>query len=225
MQKAIVLCSGGLDSTVCLAEARRLGFEITALTFRYGQRHAREVESAQNAARAMGAVDHRIVDLDLAALCHSSLTGHGDVPKDQVGSPEAIPSTYVPARNIIFLSLAAGLAESIGARDVFIGVNAIDYSGYPDCRPEFILAFEQMISVGTKAGVEGSPLHIHTPLIALSKADIVRRGDALGVDFSLTHSCYDPLPDGRSCGRCDSCHLRRKGFAEAGVDDPIQYAE
>ncbi len=226
MKKAVVLLSGGLDSTTCLALAKRAGFEPTCLTVSYGQRHAVELERARAVAKAMGVADMRVVTVDLRAIGGSALTADIAVPKhddvSQVGA--AIPPTYVPARNTLFLALALGLAEAVGARDIFIGVNAVDYSGYPDCRPEFIRAFEALAALATKAGAEGERFTIHAPLSGMTKADIIRAGVAAGVDYGLTHSCYDPLPDGRACGRCDSCLLRRKGFADAGVPDPTRYA-
>ncbi len=218
---AVVLLSGGLDSATCLAIARAQGFEPLCLSIDYGQRHAIELERAKQIAQAAGA-PLRIVSLDLRAIGGSALTDEIPVPK----APETvsgIPSTYVPARNTIFLSLALGLAEVVGARDIFIGVNAIDYSGYPDCRPEFIRAFESLARLATKAGVEGARFSIHAPLSGMNKAQIIREGVRLGVDYAATHSCYDPAPDGRACGQCDSCRLRRRGFAEAGVPDPTRY--
>lgn len=223
--KAVILLSGGLDSATCLALARQQGFECVALTVAYGQRHAVEIEQAKLVAKAMGVVDHRVVSLDLRAIGGSALTDDIEVPKhddvSQLG--EGIPATYVPARNTIFLGLALGLAEVVGSTDIFIGVNALDYSGYPDCRPEFIRAFEAMANLATKAGVEGRRLTIHAPLSGLTKAGIIRAGVAAGVDYSVTHSCYDPLPGGLACGRCDSCLLRQKGFAEANLADPTRY--
>jgi 7-cyano-7-deazaguanine synthase len=219
---AVVLLSGGLDSYTAAAVARRDGFAIAALSINYGQRHARELEAAKAVARALGAERHLELDLDLTKVGGSSLTSSAiDVPKDQPIDPSVIPSTYVPARNTIFLSLAMGWAEALGASDIYIGVNALDYSGYPDCRPEFIRAFEAMARLATRAGVEGTPLTIHTPLIHLSKADIIRLGLSLGLDYGLTHSCYDPRADGSPCRRCDSCRLRAAGFAEAGATDPL----
>ena len=220
--KAVCLLSGGLDSATCLAHARREGYDCYALSFDYGQRHRIELEAAARVAAALGASEHRVVRLDPGAFGGSALTGAVAVPKgrslEQMG--QGIPVTYVPARNTIFLSFALARAEVLGANDVFIGVNAIDYSGYPDCRPEYIEAFERMANLATKAAVEGGArLRIHTPLIRLSKAAIVRLAASLGVDFSLTHSCYDPDTDGRPCGACDSCLLRRKGFEEAGIED------
>ncbi len=224
--KAVVLVSGGLDSATILAIAREQGFEPYAISFDYGQRHRFELEAARKVCAANGVTQHITMPLDLRAFGGSALTSDIAVPKDR--SDEAmsagIPITYVPARNTIFLSLALGWAEVLSAFDLFIGVNAVDYSGYPDCRPAFIDAFEKLANLATKAGVEGTGLwKIHTPLINLSKADIIRRGVGLGVDYSLTHSCYDPDAGGTSCGRCDSCRLRRKGFAEAGLSDPIRY--
>jgi 7-cyano-7-deazaguanine synthase len=219
--KAVVLLSGGLDSYTAGAIARAEGFELYALTVAYGQRHAAEIDAARRVARALGAARHVELQLDLAAFGGSSLTGGGEVPKDRAIEAPGIPSTYVPARNTVFLSLALAWAESLGARDIVIGVNAVDYSGYPDCRPEFIHAFESVAALATKAGVEGARFRIHTPLVALSKADIVRRGLALGLDYGLTHSCYDPGPGGAPCRRCDSCVLRARGFAEAGARDPL----
>ncbi len=223
MKKAVVLYSGGLDSTTCMAIARSQGFEAYALSFAYGQRHSVELQKARDYAPLIGAKDHMVVDIDLRKMGGSALTADIDVPKTGV-EEDAIPITYVPARNTIFLSFALGWAEVLGASDIFIGVNALDYSGYPDCRPEFIEAFEKMANLATKAGVEGNPYRIHTPLIHLTKAETIRQGVALGVDYALTHSCYDPTPEGLSCGECDSCRLRLKGFAEAGLEDPVPYA-
>ncbi len=223
MKKAVVLYSGGLDSTTCMAIARSQGFEAYALSFAYGQRHSVELQKARDYAPLIGAKDHMVVDIDLRKMGGSALTADIDVPKTGV-EEDAIPITYVPARNTIFLSFALGWAEVLGASDIFIGVNALDYSGYPDCRPEFIEAFEKMANLATKAGVEGDPYRIHTPLIHLTKAETIRQGVALGVDYALTHSCYDPTPEGLSCGECDSCRLRLKGFAEAGLEDPVPYA-
>ncbi len=223
MKKAVVLYSGGLDSTTCLALARSEGFAPYAISFAYGQRHKTELEVAKANATAMGAVEHLVVEFDLRQMGGSALTSNIEVPKEGVGSD--IPVTYVPARNTIFLSFALGWAEVLGAFDIFIGVNALDYSGYPDCRPEYIAAFETMANLATKAGVEGSGrFEIHAPLIRLTKAEIIRQGLALGVDYGRTHSCYDPTDEGLACGLCDSCRLRLKGFAEAGVTDPIRYA-
>lgn len=223
-EKAVCLLSGGLDSTTALAEARAQGFGCYALSFDYGQRHRVELLAAARVARALGAAEHRVVTIDLRQFGASALTADIDVPKhESVREIEpGIPVTYVPARNTIFLAFALAWAEVLQASGIFLGVNAIDYSGYPDCRPEFIEAFERMANLATKAGVEGQTrVRIHTPLILMSKADIVKRAVALGVDLSLTYSCYDPLPSGRPCGACDSCLLRRKGFAEANVDDPV----
>jgi 7-cyano-7-deazaguanine synthase len=219
MPDAVVLLSGGLDSYTAAALVAADGFALHALTVRYGQVHVREVEAARAVAKALGVRNHIALDLDLRAIAASALTGASEVPKDRP-IDASIPSTYVPARNTIFLSLALAWAETLGAADLVIGVNALDYSGYPDCRPEYIAAFETMAALATKAGVEGARLRIHTPLVSLSKADIIRRGLALGLDYGLTHSCYDPGPDGRPCGRCDSCVLRAKGFADAGSPDP-----
>jgi 7-cyano-7-deazaguanine synthase len=227
-EKAVVLLSGGLDSTTALAVAQSAGYEICAMSFRYGQRHSLELESAGRVAKAMGVEKHLIINFDLRSIGGSALTDQIEVPKER-GAEEiasGIPVTYVPARNTIFLSFALAWAEVLGAQDIFIGVNALDYSGYPDCRPEYIDAFEKMANLATKAGVEGRlRLKIHTPLIAMTKAEIIRTGLRLGVDYSLTHSCYDPGPQGVSCGKCDSCLLRLKGFAEAGASDPLRYAK
>lgn len=221
--KAVVLYSSGLDSTTCLAMAARDGFAPHAISFSYGQRHSHELTVAKANARRLGAVEHLVVDFDLRRMGGSALTADIDVPKE--GGGEEIPVTYVPARNTIFLSFALGWAEVLGAFDIYIGVNALDYSGYPDCRPEFVTAFETMANLATRAGVEGSGrFRIHTPLIAMTKAEIILAGTALGVDYGLTHSCYDPTPEGLSCGRCDSCRLRLKGFSEAGLKDPLRYA-
>jgi 7-cyano-7-deazaguanine synthase len=222
--KAVVLYSGGLDSTTCLAIAKAEGYEPFAMSFAYGQRHKAELRMAEENAKEMGAVEHLIVDFDLRRIGGSALTSDIQVPKSGVGSD--IPVTYVPARNTIFLSFALGWAEVLGAFDIFIGVNALDYSGYPDCRPEYIAAFETMANLATKAAVEGAGRYaIHTPLIHLTKAEIIHRGLALGVDYSKTHSCYDPTDEGLACGRCDSCRLRLKGFAEAGAEDPVKYTK
>jgi 7-cyano-7-deazaguanine synthase len=225
MPAAVVLLSGGLDSTTAAAYARREGWALYALTIRYGQRHPHEIAAARRVAAALGVVRHVELDIDLAGFGGSSLVGDGDVPKDRAldATADAIdaPSTYVPARNTIFLSLALGWAEVIGAERIVIGVNAMDYSGYPDCRPEFIAAFEYLASLATRAGVTGRPLRIWAPLQDLTKAGIVRLGAELGVDFAITHSCYDPDPAGRPCARCDSCQLRARGFSEAGLQDPL----
>jgi len=219
--KAVVLLSGGLDSYTAAAIVRADGFDLCALTIAYGQRHVREIESARAIARALGVAHQLEMQLDLRGIGGSALTSEIDVPRDRDLAATDIPSTYVPARNTIFLSLALGWAEVLGASDLVMGVNALDYSGYPDCRPEFIAAFERVARLATRAGVEGTRFRVHTPLIAMSKADIIRRGVALGLDYGLTHSCYDPRPDGRPCGRCDSCVLRARGFREAGVADPL----
>jgi len=222
--KAVVLLSGGLDSTTVLAIAQAEGFDVYALSFAYGQRHAWELECARAVASSMGAKEHRTATIDLRAFGGSALTAEIAVPKGR--TPEEmsgeIPITYVPARNTIFLSFALAWAEVLGSSDIFIGVNALDYSGYPDCRPEFIAAFERLANLATRAGVEGRQrLKIHTPLISLTKAEIIRKGLELGVDYSLTSSCYDPSPSGAPCGRCDSCVLRQKGFRENGIEDPL----
>ena len=219
--RAVVLLSGGLDSYTAAAIARTQRFTLYALTIHYGQRHAREVEAARAVARALGIDRHLELDVDLRAIGGSSLTSDAAVPRDRDLQGSDIPSTYVPARNTIFLSLALGWAEVLGARDIVIGVNALDYSGYPDCRPEFIAAFERLADLATRAGVEGARFRVHAPLLALGKADIIRRGLELGLDYGLTHSCYDPLPGGGPCGTCDSCILRANGFREAGVADPV----
>jgi 7-cyano-7-deazaguanine synthase len=227
-RRAVVLLSGGVDSSTTLAVARQREFETYALSFRYGQRHDVEVEAARRVAQALGAARHEIITIDLRAFGGSALTDDIAVPKDRTASEigRSIPITYVPARNTIFLSYALAWAEVLDAQDIFIGVNALDYSGYPDCRPEYIGAYERMANFATRAAVEQRKrIKIHTPLIHLSKADIIREGLALGVDFASTVSCYDPAPDGRACGRCDACVLRRKGFAEAGVADPTRYAD
>lgn len=226
--KAVVLLSGGLDSATVLAIAQDLGFDVAALSFRYGQRHAVEIEAAKKIAAARGVRQHQTIDFDLRQFGGSALTSEIEVPKHQRVEEIAsdIPVTYVPARNTIFLSFALGWAEVLGASDIFIGVNALDYSGYPDCRKEFIDAYEVMANLATKAGVEGtSRFRFHTPLIELTKAQIIHRGLELGVDYSLTTSCYDPLPGPLACGQCDSCLLRLKGFAENGAPDPIKYRQ
>ena len=222
---AVVLRSGGLDSATALAMAHAQGFRTAALSFRYGQRHAVELDAAVKVARHLGAGQHRIVEIDLSAFGGSALTADIAVPKDRDDDQmtHGIPITYVPARNTIMLSYALAQAEVLGSGDIFIGVNAVDYSGYPDCRPDYIEAFERMANLATKAGVEGRPLKIHTPLIHMTKAQIIQTGVSLGVDYGLTRSCYDPTPDGTACGHCDSCLLRLKGFAEAGLKDPIPY--
>jgi 7-cyano-7-deazaguanine synthase len=222
MPPAVLLLSGGLDSYTAGAIVQADGHELFALTIRYGQVHTREVEAARGVARALGVTRHLELDVDLAAFGGSALVGDGGIPKDRaLDDSREIPSTYVPARNTVFLSLSLAWAEVLGAEVVAIGVNALDYSGYPDCRPEYLEAFERMASLATRAGVEGRPLRILAPLLHLSKADIIRRGIALGLDYGLTHSCYDPMADGRPCDRCDSCRLRARGFAEAGVEDPL----
>ena len=224
--KAVVLLSGGLDSATVLAIVRRDGFAPHALSFDYGQRHRVELRAAKQLGAAFG-VEHSVMCFDLRQFGASALTGDIDVPKDRPESQmsNGIPITYVPARNTIFLSFALGLAEVIGSTDIFVGVNALDYSGYPDCRPEFITAFQKLANVATKAGVEGHGIKIHAPLIHMTKAQIIAAGSKLGVDYSLTSSCYDPSPDGSACGRCDSCQLRRKGFSEAGIPDPTIYSK
>lgn len=225
-RKAVVLLSGGLDSTTVLAVAKKQGFEPYAISFRYGQRHAVELEAARRVAQAAGVERHVVCDIDLRVFGGSALTADVEVPKHESAdelSDEEIPITYVPARNTVFLSFALSYAEVIGSTDIFIGVNALDYSGYPDCRPEYIAAYEQMANLATRAGVEGNAMKIHTPLISLTKAETVELGTRLGVDYSLTLSCYDPDDDGRSCGHCDSCLLRLRGFADAGLTDPVRY--
>jgi 7-cyano-7-deazaguanine synthase len=224
--KAVVLLSGGVDSATAAALTARDGFALYALTLAYGQRHAAEIEAARRVARALSVARHEVLTIDLRAFGGSALTADIDVPKDR--TPEAmgadIPVTYVPARNTIFLSFALAWAEVLEAGDIVIGITAIDYSGYPDCRPEYIAAFERLAGLATRAGVEGRQrVHIRTPLIRMTKAEIIRAGLALGLDYALTHSCYEPSPDGAACGRCDACALRRKGFAEAGVPDPTRY--
>ena len=226
VKKAVVLSSGGIDSTTAMAIAKHEGFKIFSLSFFYGQRHAFELEAAQKVANAIGVTKHLVINIDLKQIGGSSLTDDMDVPKDrdEQEMTREIPITYVPARNTIFLSFALAWAEVLRSSDIFIGVNAIDYSGYPDCRPEYIDAFERMANLATKAGVEGiTKIKIRTPLIRLTKAQIIKKGFNLGVDYSVTHSCYDPSPQGLACGRCDSCFLRKKGFKEAGVDDPTRY--
>ena len=222
---AVVLLSGGLDSATCLAWARGQGFACHTLAVDYGQRHRVELDAARRVAAALGAAGHREVTVDLRAIGGSALTAAIEVPKDRSVSEigEGIPVTYVPARNTILLALALGLAETLGATDLVAGMNAIDYSGYPDCRPAFVRAFEALAGVATRAGVEGARFTVHTPLMELDKAGIIRLGVALGVDYALTHSCYDPSPSGRACGACDSCRLRAKGFREAGIPDPTRY--
>jgi 7-cyano-7-deazaguanine synthase len=228
-RRAVVLVSGGLDSATVLAIARDRGYETHALTVDYGQRHRRELAAARRVTRALGAAAHRVVRVDLRAFGGSALTSAAiPVPKGHPSRPPArgIPVTYVPARNTVLLALALAWAETLGARDLFLGVNAVDYSGYPDCRPAYVRAFERLAGLATKAGTEGrTRFRIRAPLLRLTKARIIRTGIALGVDYGLTHSCYDPAPRGRACGRCDSCRLRRKGFAEAGARDPVPYAD
>ena len=226
---AVVLLSGGLDSTTALAIARDRGFECAALTVAYGQLHRVELDAARAVAAALGAREHRVLEIDLAPLAVSALTDPAiAVPKDRpletIGAEGDVPPTYVPARNTVLLSLALAWAESLGAADLFIGVNVLDASGYPDCRPEFIAAFEALARVATRAGIEGAPIAVHAPLIDMTKAEIIRAGLALGVDYSMTHSCYAPGPDGGACGACDACALRRKGFQDAGVSDPTRYS-
>jgi 7-cyano-7-deazaguanine synthase len=225
-KKAIVLSSGGIDSTTAMAMAKSEGYEIYSLSFFYGQRHSLELEAAQKVAVFLGAKKHLVVNIDLRVFGGSALTDDIEVPKgrDESDRQRSIPVTYVPARNTIFLSYALAWAEILGVSDIFIGVTAVDYSGYPDCRPEYIAAFENMANLATKTGVEGKTrVKIKTPLIAMSKADIIRRGSELGVDYGITHSCYDPSPNGKACGQCDSCLLRKKGFGEAGISDPTIY--
>lgn len=223
---AVVLLSGGLDSATCLAWAVSRGFRCVTLAIRYGQRHAVELEAARQVSRSLGAIEHREIAVDLTQIGGSALTASSlAVPRGRDLAGGGIPITYVPARNTVFLSLALGLAEVLGSSDLVAGMNAIDYSGYPDCRPEFLAAFEALARVATRAGVEGASFRVHAPLIALDKAAIVKLGAALGVDFSLTHSCYDPAPDGRACGACDACRLRRRGFEAAQLADPTRYVE
>jgi len=225
--KAVVLLSGGLDSTTTLAIAANQGFSCYCLSFAYGQRHRFELALAAENAKRYHAVQHLVLNVDLDKIGGSVLTGGGQIPKDRASGREAeeIPPTYVPARNTIFLAYAVGWAEVVGARDIFLGVNAVDYSGYPDCRPAFLAAFQEAANLGTRAGVQGKGFAIHAPLLMLSKGEIIRKGLDLGVDYSRTHSCYDPDGENRACGRCDSCRLRLKGFAEAGVQDPAPYQE
>jgi len=223
--KAVVLLSGGLDSSTALAwAARRMGWECHSVAFDYGQRHRIELEASARVAEAMETASHRVIRVDLRSIGHSALTSDIPVPKDEAGR-DGIPVTYVPARNLIFLSLAAGLAETVEASRLVIGANVVDYSGYPDCRQEFLDAFARAATLGTRAGVEGRPLRIEAPLIRLSKSEIIALGLELGLDYGLTRSCYDPLPNGMPCGHCDSCHFRRQGFAELGVEDPLPYPE
>lgn len=224
-RRAVVLLSGGMDSMVCAGLAREAGFEVVALTVDYGQRHRIELDAAEAIAKRL-AGRHIVLPLDLTAFGGSALTADIDVPKDGVGAggDSGIPVTYVPARNTIFLSLALGLAEASGASDIYIGVNALDYSGYPDCRPEYVAEFQKLARLATRAGVEGRDITIHSPLAGMTKADIAREAARLGLDAGLSHSCYDPLPDGAHCGRCDACRLRHKGFVDSGLDDPTRYA-
>ena len=226
MKPAVVLLSGGVDSATTLAIAKEEGYHVFALSFRYGQRHEIEIDSAEQVAKSLGVSEHRVIEIDLRGFGGSALTDTTEVPKNRGADEMAggIPVTYVPARNTIFLSYALAWAEVIGAHDIFIGVNALDYSGYPDCRPEFIAQFEKLAQLATKAGVEGTRYQIHAPLNEMTKAQIISKGAKLGVQFSLTTSCYDPAPDGKSCGECDSCLLRAKGFREAGIEDPTYYA-
>ncbi|MEM8835936.1 MAG: 7-cyano-7-deazaguanine synthase QueC [Planctomycetota bacterium] len=226
MSTAVVLLSGGLDSATALAIARDEGFRCHTLAIDYGQRHRHELDASEVISRTLGATDHRVVSIDLRAIGGSALTDTITVPKRSPDEavPDDIPVTYVPARNLVFLSIAIGYAEVVGARDVFIGVNAVDYSGYPDCRPEFIESFAHTANLATKAGVEGARMRVRTPLVDLSKAEIIRRGTELGIDYATTHSCYDPDPAGLACGACDSCVLRRRGFEKAGIPDPTRYA-
>ena len=223
MKKAVVLLSGGLDSTTVLAIAKAKGFKLYALTFDYGQRHKKELTSAKKTAKSFGVVEHKIIKIDLRSFGGSALTGNIKIPKNRNKKSEGVPSTYVPARNTIFLSYALAWAEVLKARDIFIGVNAVDYSGYPDCRAEYIGAYQRMANLATKESIEGKPIKINTPLINMSKAEIILKGIKLGVDYSITHSCYNPDRNGLACGRCDSCLLRKKGFREAGMKDPVQY--
>ena len=228
MKKAVILLSGGLDSATCLAIAKDNGYAPYALSFRYGQRHEFELDSARAVAKALGTKDHVILDIDLRIFGGSALTDEIEVPKDRddLAISNVIPVTYVPARNTIFLSFGLAYAETLGANDIFIGVNALDYSGYPDCRPEYIASFQNMANLATKSGLEGkSPLTIHTPLIDLTKSDIIKMGLALGVDYGITHSCYDPNQNGHSCGHCDACQLRLKGFDMVGLLDPLHYSD
>lgn len=226
MKRAVILLSGGLDSTTCLAIAREQGFDLFALTVNYGQRHVFELQSAKNVALSLDIEKHSVLDIDLAQFGGSALTDDIEVPKDRVESEMAnIPATYVPARNTVLLSVALARAETLDSFDIFIGVNALDYSGYPDCRPEYIESFERTANLATKAGVSGKNFHIHTPLINMSKAEIIKSGTKLGVDYGLTFSCYDPQKTGAPCGHCDACILRLKGFKEAGIPDPLNYPD
>ncbi len=224
MKKSVVLVSGGLDSATCCGFARKDGFKIYAMSFSYGQRHRVELDSAKKVASFFNAEEHRIINIDLRAFGGSSLTSEMDVPKNRNPQPdEEIPNTYVPARNTIFLSYALGWAEVLGCNDIFIGVNSVDYSGYPDCRPEFIDAFQKMANLATRAAVQNHKITIHTPLISLTKAEIIKAGISMNIDYSITHSCYDPSADGLACGNCDSCLIRKRGFMDAAVTDPTRY--
>ena len=226
MKRAVILLSGGLDSTTCLAIAREQGFDLFALTINYGQRHIFELQSAKNVALSLDVQKHSVLDIDLAQFGGSALTDDIEVPKDRVESEMSdIPATYVPARNTVLLSVALARAETLESFDIFIGVNAMDYSGYPDCRPEYIESFERTANLATKAGVSGKDFHIHTPLINMTKAEIIKSGTKLGVDYGLTFSCYDPQETGAPCGHCDACILRLKGFKEAGIPDPLNYPD
>ena len=226
MKRAVILLSGGLDSTTCLAIARKQGFDLFALTVNYGQRHVFELQSAKNVALSLDIKKYSVLDIDLAQFGGSALTDDIEVPKDRVESEMAnIPATYVPARNTVLLSVALARAETLESFDIFIGVNALDYSGYPDCRPEYIESFERTANLATKAGVSGKNFHIHTPLINMTKAEIIKSGTKLGVDYGLTFSCYDPQETGAPCGHCDACILRLKGFKEAGIPDPLNYPD
>jgi len=226
MKRAVILLSGGLDSTTCLAIARKQGFDLFALTVNYGQRHVFELQSAKDVALSLDIEKHSVLDIDLAQFGGSALTDDIEVPKDRVESEMAnIPATYVPARNTVLLSVALARAETLDSFDIFIGVNALDYSGYPDCRPEYIESFERTANLATKAGVSGKNFHIHTPLINMTKAEIIKSGTKLGVDYGLTFSCYDPQETGAPCGHCDACILRLKGFKEAGIPDPLNYPD
>jgi len=226
MKRAVILLSGGLDSTTCLAIARKQGFDLFALTVNYGQRHVFELQSAKDVALSLDIEKHSVLDIDLAQFGGSALTDDIEVPKDRVESEMAnIPATYVPARNTVLLSVALARAETLDSFDIFIGVNALDYSGYPDCRPEYIESFERTANLATKAGVSGNNFHIHTPLINMTKAEIIKSGTKLGVDYGLTFSCYDPQETGAPCGHCDACILRLKGFKEAGIPDPLNYPD